>query len=185
MTAQPREEEPGGRDRDEEFSRFYRDSAEPLVRRCIRLGVPPADAPGIVQELMAEIYRRWTEIASAQAYANFTVACRAADYLKLFSRTVPSDSPDFMHLGQPLTQGLPDGILLIEGEQLVLEALSQLPRFQRAVFALVYDGYDTDDIAAILKLKAATVRSHLRHARITLRAWWSGRSPESTERGHP
>jgi DNA-directed RNA polymerase specialized sigma24 family protein len=84
-------------------------------------------------------------------------------------------------LGQPLTAGLPDEFLLIEEEQLMLEALSQLPPLQRAVFALVYDGYSIADIAAVLKLKEVTTRSHLRHARCTLRTWWRSKTRRITE----
>jgi DNA-directed RNA polymerase specialized sigma24 family protein len=138
-----------------------------------------------VQELMTEMYRRWTKIESPEAYANFTVACRATDYLKLSSRVMVADGTDLVRLGQPLTLGLPDSVLLIEDQCLVVEALSQLPPLQRAVFALVYDGYDTADIAAILKLNAATVRSHLRHARTALRAWWISRIKGNEERGRP
>jgi DNA-directed RNA polymerase specialized sigma24 family protein len=67
----------------------------------------------------------------------------------LSSRTVASDDGDLARLGQPLAAGLPDGVLHIEGEQLVLEALSQLPPLQRAVFALAYDGYSIADTAAV------------------------------------
>lgn len=174
-----------GEDRDEAFSRFYKNTVVSLVRRCILLGVPAADAPGVVQELMVEIYRRWSEIESAQAYANFTVACRATDYLKRSARVMVAEGTGLEGIGRPLTLGLADGVLLVEGERLVMEALSQLTPLQRAVFALVYDGYDTADIAAILKLKTTTVRSHLRHARTVLRAWWSSRVEEKEGRGRP
>src|ERR1700735_2862598 len=102
MTAPPGDEPPCG-DRDAEFSRFYRESVAHLVGRCILLGVPATDAPGVVQGLMLEIYRRWAEIRSAEAYANFTVACRAAEYLKLSSLTVATDNADLARLGRPLT----------------------------------------------------------------------------------
>jgi DNA-directed RNA polymerase specialized sigma24 family protein len=184
MTARPREKAPGG-DRDAAFSRFYRDSVAHLVGRCILLGVPAADAPSVAQGLMLEIYRRWAGIKSAEAYANFAIACRATDYLKLSSRTVAGDDADLARLGRPLTADLPDGVLLIEGEQLVLQALSQLPPVQRAVFALICDDYSIADIAAVLKLKEVTARSHLRHARSTLRTWWSSRTTEDHERGRP
>jgi len=154
-----------------------------MVGRCIFLGVPTADAPGVVQELMAEIYRRWAEIRSAEAYANFTLACRATEYLRLSSRTVACEDAKLVSLGRPLTSDLPQGII-IEGEQLVLQALAQLPPLQRAVFALVYDGYDIADVATILKLKQVTVRSHLRHARKRLRDWWNTRTAENEGRGH-
>jgi DNA-directed RNA polymerase specialized sigma24 family protein len=182
MTSRPIERE-AVEDRDAAFSRFYRSSVPQLVGRCTLLGVPAADAAGVVQELMAEMYRRWAEIRSAEAYANFTLACRATEYLRLSSRTVACDDAKLVSLGQPLTSGLPHGITPIEGEQLVLQALAQLPPLQRAVFALVYDGYDIADVAAILKLKPVTVRSHLRHARTRLRNWWNTRTPQDEGRG--
>lgn len=101
------------------------------------------------------------------------------------SRAVASDDGDLARLGQPLAAGLPDGVLHIEGEQLVLEALSQLPPLQRAVFALAYDGYSIADTAAVLKLKEDPTRSHLRHARSTLRTWWVRRSTENHGKGRP
>jgi RNA polymerase sigma factor (sigma-70 family) len=162
-------------DRDAAFSQFFRDAFARHVVTCVMMGVPTADAADIVQEVMEEIHRRWRTIEYPQAYANFTVARRAAGFLKLYSQAQSADEADLACLGQPLTARLPDGVLTIEGEQLVLEALDQLPRVQRAVFALVYDDYPCAVIGVILGLKVATVRSHLRHARETLRAWWAGR----------
>jgi hypothetical protein len=118
MTNPPSEKVHDG-DRDAAFSRFYKDSVAHLVGRCILLGVPDPDALGVVQGLMLEMYVRWTEIRSPEAHANFTVACRATDYLKLSSRTLASDDGDLARLGQPLAAGLPDGVLHIEGEQLI------------------------------------------------------------------
>ena len=72
MTTWPPEPEPRpdrGATRDADFSEFYRSSFSPLVGRCIRIGVPAAEAPGIVQELMLEIYRRWPDIGSPERYA--------------------------------------------------------------------------------------------------------------------
>jgi RNA polymerase sigma-70 factor (ECF subfamily) len=158
--------------RDAEFSRFYRDSFSLLVGRCLRIGVPAADAPGVVQELMLEIYRRWPDIRSAQRYAAKILAMRAVEFLKLSASALPKDTADLARLGQPLASLLPDGILTVDEEQLVLQALRQLPPVQRAVFALNYDGFTNAEIASILGMEEATVRSNLRHARVALRTWW-------------
>jgi RNA polymerase sigma factor (sigma-70 family) len=171
----PSARERGG-DRDAAFSRFYRDAFARHVVKCVMIGVPAADAPSIVQEVMLEIYHRWPKIGSPQAYANFAVPRRAAGFLKLSSWVQPTDNADLARLGQPLTASRPEGVLTIEGEQLVLEALDQLPPTQRAVFALVYDEYTCVEIGKILELKEDTVRSHLRHARAVLRPWWTGRT---------
>jgi RNA polymerase sigma-70 factor (ECF subfamily) len=51
------------------------------------------------------------------------------------------------------------------------EALAGLPAKQRAALHLFYhDGYRTDEIAAIMEERSATVRSHLHRARQSLRA---------------
>jgi RNA polymerase sigma-70 factor (ECF subfamily) len=161
------------RDRDIAFSRFYRGSVARLTGRCVLMGVQPADAPGIVQELMLEIYRRWGSIDSAAAYANSALPRRAAGFLRDSSFCPPADGADLARSGRPLVAGLPDGVLAVDGEHLVLEALEQLPATQRAVFALAYDDYSCVDIGQVLDLKEATVRSHLRHARRALKAWWA------------
>jgi RNA polymerase sigma factor (sigma-70 family) len=158
------------------FSQFYRETFARYVARCVRMGVRAQDAPGIVQEVMLEIYRRGPkEIESPQAYANVTVPRRAAGFLKLSSWS-SRDNASLARLGQLLTAGLPRGVLTIEEKDLVLEALDQLtsPQ-QRAVFALVYDDYKCVEIAKILEMRADTVRSHLRNARAVLRPWWWNR----------
>ena len=49
-------------------------------------------------------------------------------------------------------------------------SLSTLPRRQRDTFLLVHvDGYTTAEVATILGVRPATVRSNLRHARKRLR----------------
>jgi RNA polymerase sigma-70 factor (ECF subfamily) len=188
MTILPPEQEQGAgadKDRDIAFSRFYRGSVARLTGSCILMGVQPADAPGIVQELMLEIYRRWASIDSAEAYANFVLPRRAAGFLKDSSFCQPADGADLTRSGRPLMEGLPHGVLAVEGERLVLQALERLPATQRAVFALAYDDYTCADIGQILDLKEATVRSHLRHARTALKAWWAeGQSGEREVGGH-
>lgn len=161
---------------DAAFSQFYRDTFARYVARCVRMGVQAQDAPGIVQEVMLEIYRRGPkEIESPQAYANVTMPRRAAGFLKLSSWS-SRDNARLARLGQPLTAGLPGGVLTIEEKDLVLEALDQLTSLQqRAVFALVYDDYKCVEIAKILEMRADTVRSHLRNARAVLRPWWWNR----------
>jgi len=179
---EPEQDPDSGEARDADFSRFYRSSFSPLVSRCLRIGVPASEAPGIVQELMLEIYRRWPDIGSAERYASKTIAMRAAGFLKISASTLPKDMADLARLGRPLTSAMPDGILAVNEGQLVLQALRQLPPVQRAVFALDYDGFTSTDIAAILNMGEATVRSNLRHARAALRTWWEQTSPPAGRR---
>jgi len=50
------------------------------------------------------------------------------------------------------------------------EAVLSLPRNQRLTVDLYYyEGYSTEEIAALLDVRAATVRTWLRRARLTLK----------------
>ena len=169
--------------RDAAFGQFYRSSFAELVRRCLWIGVPEAAAPDIVQDLMFEIYRRWEDIRLPEAYAHRTVYLRAVGSLRISANVLSRDESDLACPGKPLTANLPDGVLSLDGEQLVLHALAQLPSTQRSVFALDYDGFTCTEIGVILHLNPVTVRSNLRHAKKTLRAWWDqvSRSDGGTE----
>jgi RNA polymerase sigma-70 factor (ECF subfamily) len=60
-------------------------------------------------------------------------------------------------------------MVFAEEQRRVLSLLQQLPAAQRVVAALYYDGLSTEEIAAVSGKPAATVRSHLRHARRALK----------------
>ena len=62
-----------------------------------------------------------------------------------------------------------------EGEGELLELLEALPEKYRAVVHLCYyEGYSTEEIAALLGRKPATVRSQLARGRALLRDVWKG-----------
>lgn len=62
-----------------------------------------------------------------------------------------------------------------EGEGELLALLDALPEKYRSVLHLYYcEGYATDEIAAILGRRAATVRSQLSRGRALLRDAWKG-----------
>jgi RNA polymerase sigma factor (sigma-70 family) len=63
----------------------------------------------------------------------------------------------------------PDLAVFSEEQQQVLHRLRRLPPAQRMVAALYYDGLTAEEIAATTGKPATTVRSHLRHARTTLK----------------
>jgi RNA polymerase sigma factor (sigma-70 family) len=69
--------------------------------------------------------------------------------------------------------GLDDKVEMSEIDPALREqtvtAIRELPPAQAAAIALTIDGYTADDIAAILSMNPATVRSNLRHARKRLR----------------
>lgn len=69
--------------------------------------------------------------------------------------------------------------IFTEEQQHVLSVLRQLPLKQRLVVALTYDGWTCKEVAEVLGISEATVRSHLRHVRKSLKemmlsAWLPG-----------
>jgi len=71
-------------------------------------------------------------------------------------------------MAQPAPSGL-DLAVFSEEQQRVLSLLRQLPPAQRIITALYYDGLSAEEIAGATGKPAATVRSHLRHARRALK----------------
>ncbi len=107
-------------------------------------------------------WKHWDTIGEPAAWVN-TVAVRG--YWRLARRRQQEVSLNEAVL-EPADPGL--GIFTEEQQQ-VLCLLRQLPAQQRNVAALFYDGMAMEEIAELVGVSPATVRSHLRHARTTLR----------------
>jgi RNA polymerase sigma-70 factor, ECF subfamily len=71
-----------------------------------------------------------------------------------------------------------------EIHDIVASAIGDLPEQQRTAFRLHdVDGYTTHEIARIMGLATGTIRSHVHHARRTLRAALANRLREPTKTG--
>lgn len=143
-----------------EFARFYRDHIGRLAAYLIYQGAAAHLAADIAQDAMITVYQRWPEIRSPKAYI-WTVAYRA------FIRHALNDSE------QPVGE-VPEPAALLPRpgeteawlqEQHVIHVLRALPPRQRQVLALTVDGWTPVDIAELLGLDAAAVRSNLKKAR--------------------
>jgi RNA polymerase sigma factor (sigma-70 family) len=129
----------------------------------ITLGASRADAEDATQEAMLEAWRQRDTIQYPVSWVR-TVAIRAYwDRVRMRPQTVPLDGSASQAVGEP------DLGIFAEEQQQVLHALRVLPPEQRTVVALFYDGATCDEIAAETGKSPATVRSHLRHARRTLK----------------
>lgn len=144
-----------------EFAGFYRSHFTRLVAYLVYQGAAAHLAADIAQDTMATVYRRWSEISSPRAYA-WTVAYRA------FIRQALDDSPE-TPVGEVPE---PASVLPSPGEaeawvqsQQVTEILRALPHRQRQVLALTIDGWTPAEIAELLGIGPAAVRSSLRKAR--------------------
>ena len=148
------------------FSVFYRDAAPRLVAFLRWHGAALPDAADCAHDALAECYRRWTTIDQPYRWCRTVAARRYAQHVGAV-REQPTDTLD--GLGAPLLP--PDTDLdALEHRHTILALLDTLPVRQRQVLAWTYDGATTDEIAHALQISTENVRSHLRHARNTLRA---------------
>jgi RNA polymerase sigma factor (sigma-70 family) len=143
-----------------EFARFYRDHISRLAAYLMYQGAAAHLAADIAQDAMVTAYRRWPEIKSPRTYT-WTVAYRA------FIRHAIND------LEEPAGE-IPEPAALLPRpgeaeawlqEQHVIHVLRALPPRQRQVLALTIDGWTPVEIAELLGLDPAAVRSSLKKAR--------------------
>lgn len=146
--------------REDDFARFYRGHIGRLVAYLIYQGAAAHLAADIAQDAMITAYRRWPEIKSPRGYT-WTVAYRA------FIRHALND-PE-----QPVDV-VPERAVLLPRpaeaeawlqEQHIIHLLRALPPRQRQVLALTIDGWTPAEIAELLGLDSAAVRSNLKKAR--------------------
>ena len=151
---------PGGSPPDAEhgFERFYREHLRRLVAYLLYQGAPAHLAAELAQEAMIVAYQRWGTISSPRSYV-WTVA-----YREFIRRSLDPELP---------TAEVPERVILPHPEeaeqwlqkQLVIDVLKALPPRQRQVLALTLDGWAPAQIAVLLDIDSAAVRSNLMKAR--------------------
>ena len=148
---------PGSED---EFASFYRKHVSRLVAYLIYQGAPAALAADLAQEAMITAYRRWPEITSPRAYvykvAGRAFVRRAVDAAELPVGEVPEPTSVLLRPG--------DAEAWLQAQQ-VITVLRALPPRQRQVLALTIDGWSPAEIADMLGIDPAAVRSNLKKAR--------------------
>lgn len=126
-----------------------------MVRLAYTLLAINAEAEEVVQDSFVEVYRRWHEIRKPGAYLRCTVVsrCRSALQRRKMRPPHPIEEPS---VSAPASE--------------LWDVLTRLSDEQRiAVVLRYYGGYPASDIAAMLEIPSATVRSHLRRGLATLR----------------
>jgi DNA-directed RNA polymerase specialized sigma24 family protein len=135
---------------------LYRAEYSGMVRLAYTLVGNNAEAEELVQDSFVAIYRRLDEIRQPGAYLRSTVVsrCRSALRRRRVMSLLPPEPP----------VGLPGGA----GE--LWDVLAKLSEDQRIAVVLRYYGrYRASEIAKIVDMPAATVRSHIRRGLATLR----------------
>ena len=135
---------------------LYRAEYTGMVRLAFTLVGSNAEAEDLVQDSFVEVARRLGEIRKPGAYLRSAVVSRCRSVLR--RRRVMA-----LHPPEP-----PAGLASAAGE--LWDVLGALPEDQRiAVVLKYYGGYKASEIAKIVDMPGATVRSHLRRGLTALR----------------
>ena len=146
--------DPAADDRVARLDALYRIEYAGMVRLAYTLLASNAEAEEVVQDSFVEVYRRWPEIQKPGAYLRCTVVsrCRSALQRRRMRPPHPVEEPCASSAGE------------------LWDVLTRLSDDQRiAVVLRYYGGYPASDIAGMLEMPAATVRSHLRRGLATLK----------------
>ena len=147
--------DPATDDRVAQLDALYRVEYAGMVRLAYTLLGSNAEAEEIVQDSLIEVYRRWPEIRRPGAYLRCAVVSRCRSALQR-RKMRPSHTVE-----EPCVSAAASDLW---------DVLARLSDEQRmAVVLRYYGGYRASDIAEMLGMPAATVRSHLRRGLAALK----------------
>jgi len=145
------------------FASFFQEQFGRMVVLLYAMGASRADAEDATQEAMFSAWRQWDNIKEPVPWVRTVVVRIYWKQIRLRRQTVSLDEPDCQTMADS------DMSIFSEEQQQVLRVLRALPSEQRTVVALRYDEATCQEIASLTGKPSATVRSHLRHARKTLK----------------
>jgi RNA polymerase sigma-70 factor (ECF subfamily) len=144
---------------EEAFGHFYRAYVPRLTAYLVYQGASVDRAGEFVRDTMVKAHRSWHEIGSHKSWA-YTVAYR--EFVRHATR-----------VEEPVEE-VPDSTTLLRRpeateswlqEQEIVRVLRGLPARQRQVLALMLDGWKPAEIAKLIGIEGAAVRSNLFKAR--------------------
>ena len=150
------------------FDEFVADRLDGLLRYATVLTDDPHLAQDIVQDVLLRAQQRWTKIEAPATYVRRMVT---NEYLSWRRRAVRRMIPSSHEMLDALGPATADPATAYDERDAMLARLATLPRKQRAAIVLrYYENYTDDEIAAVLRCGASTVRSQISRALATLRA---------------
>ena len=150
------------------FAVVYSEHRDPLLRFAVLLCGDRDVAEDVVADSFARVWPRWErgEVHDVGAYLRRSVSNRLATFWR--RRQLQRDRELHRHTGDHRGQLAADQV--VADRDAVLAAVRRLPDKQRdAVVLRFYEDRTTVDIAAVLGVREATVRSHLARAAASLR----------------
>lgn len=149
------------------FTEFYREYYPWLLGMLRAAGYSRQEAEDAAAEVMLDAFRRWRAVTTnRRAWVRTAVkrtARRHADQLRNLSQRVRESAIDLAAKTgtEPYSE--------IDGNDVVVRLLAQLPQRQRLVLTLHLAGYEDHEISQHLSMTRETVRSTRRHAYLKLR----------------
>ena len=153
---------------------FVQRYAQMILRLCFTYSLGRADAEDVCQNVFLKLLqcdRRFADEGETRAFIIRMTINECKDALKSGwrCRTVPLDE-----LIEREAPGLP------AQDSDVLAAVQRLPlKYREAVYLYYYEGYNTEEIAALAGVKPAAVRQRLARAREKLRKELEGSGYET------
>ena len=153
---------------------FVQRYAQMILRLCFTYSLGRADAEDVCQNVFLKLLqcdRRFADEGETRAFIIRMTINECKDALKSGwrRRTVPLDE-----LIEREAPGLP------AADSGVLAAVQRLPlKYREAVYLYYYEGYNTEEIAALAGVKPAAVRQRLARAREKLRKELEGSGYET------
>jgi RNA polymerase sigma-70 factor (sigma-E family) len=153
------------------FEEYARARAPELTRFAFLLTVDWALAQDLVQEALITTHLKWRRIAGMEHPDAYVRRVLTRRFLYWRRKRSSGETPAGLDLDALQRHGGVDAAETLASDDLVWQALSQLPRRQRAVLALrYYEDLPDDRIADLLGCATSTVRVHAARGVATLRA---------------
>lgn len=156
------DQELSGTGKEQEFTKVYEEFADDIFRLCYSFMKNQMDAEDAVQETFLKYFhsdKKFESMEHQKAWLIVTASNHCKDLLKQRWRKA-KDLDDYMDIvGE-------EKVMVDE----VMELVMKLPeKYKTAVYLYYYEGYDSREIAHLLRKPDSTIRTYLQKARKLLR----------------
>lgn len=141
----------------EQFCRLIREQETSMYRYALGTLRNPADAEDAVGEAVLKAYAHLAQLKNPERFKSWVMSILANEIRTMISRRTRMDLTEDMNKYE---QSAP------EGDKSLWYLVTELPQeFRDVVILFYYDGFQTKEIARMLKLSEGTVKSRLCRAR--------------------
>ena len=153
------------------FDEFVTARLPALLRYATVVTCDPHLAEDIVQEVLLRAQQRWSRMAAVNQPEAYVKRMVLNEFLSWRRRRAAWEVPLSLGRLDQVSGPTPDPGTAVDERDELVRHIATLPPRQRAVLALRYfEGLDDAEIAALMKCRQITVRSHCSRALATLRA---------------